>query len=260
MDIIIYPDAETASAAAARHIAAQLRHGEVKVLGLAAGHTPALLYRELIRIHQEDGLDFSGISVFILDEYAGLAANHPGTFTNRIGETFLDHVNIEAKRLRVPDGRAEDMVAECKAYEAAIEKAGFIDLQILGIGRDGHLGFNAPGSSLSSRTRCVALTGQTRGGDPRFFESAAEVPAHGITMGLGTILDSHEAVLLAFGKDKAEAIAAAVEGPTSAICPASVLQLHGNVRLYLDEAAASLLKLKNDYQAAWEKRPGSTEP
>ncbi len=260
MDIIIFPDAESASIAAARHIADQMRSGDIKVLGLAAGHTPAILYRELIRIHQEEGLDFSGISAFILDEYAGLAASHPGTFANRIGEALLNRINIEAKRVHVPDRQAEDMVAECEHYEAAIEKAGFIDVQILGIGRDGHLGFNAPGSSLSSRTRCVALTGQTRGGDPRFFNSPEEVPAHGITMGLGTILDAHEALLLAFGKEKAESIAAAIEGPASAICPASVLQLHGNVRLYLDEAAASLLKLRNDYKAAWEKRPGRTEP
>jgi glucosamine-6-phosphate deaminase len=260
MDIIIFPDAESASLAAARHIAAQIRSGEVKTLGLAAGSTPALVYRELIRIHQEDGLDFSGISAFILDEYAGLAAGHPGSFARQISEALLDRLDMSPKRIHFPDGMAEDMVAECEFYEAAIEKAGFVDLQILGIGLDGHLGFNAPGSSLSSRTRCVALTGQTRGGDPRFFNSLEEVPAHGITMGLGTILDSHAAILLAFGKDKAEAIAAAVEGPASAICPASVLQLHGNVRLYIDEAAASLLKLKDDYKAAWEKRPGRTEP
>lgn len=260
MDIIIFPDAESASIAAARHIAAQIRSGDLRVLGLAAGSTPALVYRELIRLHQEEGLDFSGLSAFILDEYTGLAADHPGTFSRQISEAFLDRINIESRRVHVPNGLAEDMVAECEHYEAAIEKAGFIDLQILGIGLDGHLGFNAPGSSLSSRTRCVALTGQTQGGDPRFFNSLEEVPAHGITMGLGTILDSHQTMLLAFGKDKAEAIAAAVEGPASAICPASVLQLHGNVRLYLDEAAASQLKLKEDYKAAWEKRPGRTEP
>lgn len=255
MDIIIMPNAEAASKAAAQHIANQIKNGNIRVLGLATGGTPVPMYKELIRLHKEEGLDFSGVSSFNLDEYAGLPPTHPCSYRYFMNDNLFDHINIDKANTRVPNGMAEDIPAECEAYEEAIEEAGFVDLQVLGIGTDGHIGFNEPGSSLASRTRYMALTEQTRDDNTRFFNSKDEVPTHCVTMGIGTILDAGEVVLLAFGENKADAIAATVEGPVSAFCPASALQLHENVRIYVDEAAASKLKLKDYYRFAWDNRP-----
>ena len=234
MEVIILANAEEASATAARLVARQLREKPASVLGLATGSTPLGLYRRLIGLHCEGALDFSKASSFNLDEYAGLAPDHPQSYHHFMEENLFRHINLPRERTRIPDGLARDIPGHCAAYEAAIREAGGIDLQILGLGSDGHLGFNEPGSSLASRTRIKTLTAETRRDNARFFASEAEVPHHVITMGLGTIMDSRMCLLLAFGKAKAAAVAATVEGPVTASVPGSILQFHPQAKVILD--------------------------
>ncbi len=244
MEIIVQPTADAASHIAARIVAKLVREKPACVLGLATGSTPLGMYRELIRLHREEALDFSRVTTFNLDEYVGLPPEHPQSYHAFMWANLFDHINVLPERIHIPNGRAANVPAECARYEAAIQAAGGIDLQVLGIGGDGHIGFNEPTSSLASRTRIKTLTERTRADNARFFGAAQEVPLHVITMGVGTIMESRQVLLLAFGASKAKAIAAAVEGAITSMNPASILQMHPVAKALLDEpAAADLTKL-----------------
>jgi glucosamine-6-phosphate deaminase len=255
MEIIILPSAAEASEVAARLIARQVREKPSSVLGLATGSTPCKLYQLLARMHREDGLDFSKATTFNLDEYVNLDPTHPASYHQFMEENFFSHVNVRRESVHIPDGMVADVPAHCAEYERAIRKAGGIDLQILGLGSDGHLGFNEPGSSLASRTRIKTLTERTRSDNARFFTGAQEVPHHVITMGLGTIMESRMCLLLAFGKAKAEAVAASVEGPVTASVPGSLLQFHPQAKVLLDAESASLLTRAEYYQGVYQNKP-----
>lgn len=249
MEIVIQPTAEDASVIAANIIANLVREKPDCVLGLATGSTPLMLYRELVRMHREEGLDFSRVTTFNLDEYVGLPTEHPQSYHSFMRENLFRHVNIPSSSIHIPNGLAADIPAECARYEAAIRAAGGIDLQILGIGTDGHIGFNERSSSLASRTRIKTLTEQTRRDNARFFGQPEDVPMHVVTMGVGTIMETRQVLLLAFGENKARAIAEAVEGPITAMNPASILQMHPVAKALLDEGAAA--KLANDAYYRW---------
>jgi len=212
------------------------------VLGLATGSTPLGLYRELIRLHQEENLSFKNVRTFNLDEYYGLAPTHQQSYRYFMDTNLFNHLDIDKKNTRVPDGMAADVEAFCLAYEEAIRRSGGIDLQVLGIGGDGHIGFNEPGSSLASRTRLVALDEQTINDNARFFARKEDVPRFAITMGVGTVLEVREIILLVNGAKKAEILARAIEGPVTSLISASALQFHQRVSVFLDEPAASALK------------------
>lgn len=255
MEVIIQPDSETASVLGARHIAALVRRKPDAVLGLATGSTPLPLYRELIRLHREEGLDFRNVRTFNLDEYLGLTPDHPASYRYFMRENLFQHINVAEANIHIPDGLASDVPNTCRLYEEAIAAAGAIDLQVLGIGGDGHIGFNEPGSSLASRTRIKTLTRRTREDNARFFSSPEDVPHHVITMGIGTIMDARSVVLLAFGSSKAQAVAAAVEGPLSASVPASILQMHPEAKALLDEAASENLVRGEYYRWVYAHKP-----
>ena len=256
MEIIIQPTPEAGSVIAAQIIAQLVRTKPDCVLGLATGSTPLATYRELVRMHREDALDFSGVTTFNLDEYVGLPTGHPQSYHAFMGENFFRHVNVPRERIHIPDGMAADVPAECARYEAAIRAVGGIDLQVLGIGTDGHIGFNEPSSSLASRTRIKTLTEQTRADNARFFGGdLAQVPFHCITMGVGTIMDTREVLMLAFGASKAGAVADAVEGSITAMNPASVLQMHEVAKCIVDEAAAAKLRRTDYYRWVYANKP-----
>jgi glucosamine-6-phosphate deaminase len=255
MEVIIQPDPEAASSVAARIVARLVSEKPQAVLGLATGSTPLLLYRELVRMHQEEGLDFSQITTFNLDEYVGLVPDHPHSYNVFMKRNLLDHLNIPNQNIHVLDGLAQDISLHCHEYEAEILQAGGIDLQILGIGSDGHIGFNEPTSSLASRTRLKTLTEQTRADNARFFDDAWQVPHHVITMGMGTILESRVCIMLAFGNGKAPVVAQTVEGPITAMIPATALQMHRHVHVIIDEKAASCLSKRDYYRWVYDHKP-----
>jgi glucosamine-6-phosphate deaminase len=240
--LTVTQDYEEMSLKAAELIAREIRKNPYCVLGLATGSTPLGLYRELIRMYEEDELDFSHVRTFNLDEYYGLAPDHPQSYHHYMYKNFFGHININPKNIHIPDGLAENYVSYCKQYEKKIKKAGGIDWQILGIGRNGHIGFNEPGSELSSRTRLIELTEQTIKDNSRFFEKIEDVPRKAITMGIATIMESKNILLLASGENKADAIYKAFEGPVTKEVPASFLQYHPRVTLIIDKPAASKLK------------------
>ena len=256
MEIIIQPTAEAATGIAARLMGRLLREKPNAVLGLATGSTPQPLYRELVQMK----LDWRRVTCFNLDEYVGLSPAHPASYHSFMRENLFRHVNIPEKNVHIPDGMAGDVPAFCERYEKQIRAAGEIDLQLLGIGSEGHIGFNEPTSSLTSRTRIKTLTERTRKDNARYFGGEAQAPHHVITMGIGTIMEARHCLLLAFGKKKAHAIAGAVEGPITAMNPASALQLHPHVTVCLDEAAASGLKLKRYYRWVFENKPDWQKP
>lgn len=225
------------------------------VLGLATGSSPLAVYRDLAGRHAAAGLSVAGVVAFLLDEYVGLPAGHPQSYRSFIARELEAHVDFASGAIRGPNVHADDLLAACDAYEAAIRAAGGVDVQLLGIGTDGHIGFNEPGSSLASRTRIKTLTDQTRKDNARFFAALDEVPRHVVTQGVGTILDARHLVLLAFGSAKAEAVQAAVEGPVMAMVPASALQLHPHATVVVDEAAASRLRLADYYRETWSHKP-----
>lgn len=255
MEIIISPDPESASCEAARFLAATIRKKPEAVLGLATGSTPVPLYRELIRMHREEGLDFSGCTTFNLDEYVGLGADHPASYRRFMQENLFSSINLPADRIHIPDGLTQDIPAHCAAYEKCIAESGGVDLQVLGIGSDGHVGFNEPTSSLASRTRIKTLTQRTRSDNAHFFDSESDVPYHVITMGIGTIMEARAVLLLAFGENKADAVAGTVEGPVTASNPASILQMHPTAKLYLDEGSASKLARSDYYRWVFDNKP-----
>jgi glucosamine-6-phosphate deaminase len=250
--VIIESDAEAASRRAARFVAELIRKKPNCVLGLATGSTPLAAYRELIRLHREEQLDFSQVTTFNLDEYVGLGPTHPQSYRHFMQQNLFDHINVDSNRTNVPDGRALDFESHCRQYEQRIRDAGGIDLQVLGVGSDGHIAFNEPGSSLGSRTRLKTLTSETIRDNARFFGGEDKVPRLAVTMGVGTILESRRCVLLAFGPHKAAAVRDSVEGPVTAQVTASALQLHREVIGIFDEAAARLL-VRRDYYAEVER-------
>ncbi len=255
MEVIIQPSADDAARLVARIIAHELQANPHLVLGLATGRTMESVYRFLVEMHVRDGLDFSLCRTFNLDEYLGLPGDHPQSYRRYMEERLFRHVNIDLRNTYLPDGMAEDPDAECLAYEAKIERAGGIDLQLLGIGRAGHIGFNEPLSALMSRTRVKALSPTTIEQNAPLFDNPDEVPRRALTMGVGTILDSRRCLLLATGAEKAEIIAKAVEGPITAMISATTLQLHPHCTVIVDEAAAGLLSGTEYYRWIFENEP-----
>lgn len=211
------------------------------VIGLATGSTPLPLYRELIAREKAGQIDFSAVHSANLDEYKGLAPDHPQSYRKFMQDNLFDHISIKPENTKVPDGLAEDVQAMCEAYEAQIEAWGGIDLQLLGIGHDGHIGFNEPEDHFPGITHEVELTEMTREANKRFFNSIDEVPTAAFTMGIGTVMAARKIVMVITGKDKAEIARAAFRGPVTPQVPASILQFHPDVTLIVDEAAAALL-------------------
>ena len=251
MEIIIQPTQQAATEVAAKIIARLLRDKPTAVLGLATGSTPLSLYRMLIAME----LDWSQVTTFNLDEYIGLPRDHAQSYHSFMWENLFKHVNISEENVHIPDGNAQDVPRFCREYEEQISAAGGIDLQVLGIGTDGHIGFNEPTSSLASRTRIKTLTQQTCKDNARFFGSEESVPRHVITMGIGTIMEARQNLLLAFGHNKSRAVAEAVEGPITSINPASILQMHPVTKVILDEPAAADLKRADYYRWVYESKP-----
>ncbi|MCM8820370.1 MAG: glucosamine-6-phosphate deaminase [Candidatus Omnitrophica bacterium] len=254
MRVLIANDYDEMSKKAADIVAELIRIKPGCVLGLATGSTPEGLYNELVRRHKEEGLDFSKVITFNLDEYYGLAGTHPQSYRYFMNEKLFNGINIRKENTFVPDGKVpvKDIEKFCREYEEKIKKAGGIDLQVLGIGGDGHIAFNEPGSSLSSRTRLVALNEQTIKDNSRFFSSVDEVPRYALSMGVGTILEAKELLFLANGEKKAEVVAKAIEGPITSSITASALQLHPKVTVLLDEGAAKMLSRVSFYKFAAE--------
>lgn len=235
---------EAMSKEAATIVADRIRRKPNLVLGLATGSTPLGLYKELIRMHKEEGLSFAKVTTFNLDEYVGLPRTHDQSYYYFMWENLFKHIDIDPRYIHVPDGMANDVEAHCEWYDNEIQTWGGIDLQILGIGANGHIAFNEPGSSLGSRTRIKTLTEQTIKDNARFFKSMDEVPRLAITMGIGTIMEAKEIILLANKASKADAIKAAVEGPITHMVPASIIQMHRKAYVIVDQEAASKLTHK----------------
>ncbi|MFP4056649.1 MAG: glucosamine-6-phosphate deaminase [Candidatus Brocadiia bacterium] len=244
MRVITVDSPEAMGREAGAIVAAGMQATAHYVLGLATGSTPVPLYKELIRLHREEGLDFSTAITFNLDEYIGLAPSHEQSYRYFMDSQLFEQVNIHPKHTHVPDGLAEDIEAHCLAYEMMIDDVGGIDCQVLGIGSNGHIAFNEPGSSLASRTRAVELTESTIQDNSRFFDSIDEVPTRAITMGIGTIMEAERLLMLVSGSNKANALAAALEGPVTARVPASALQMHPDVTCVVTEDAATKLTLR----------------
>jgi len=248
MEVIIKENAETGCVLGARIIARIVREKPDAVLGLATGRTPLQLYQELIRLHRTEGLDFSRVTTFNLDEYVGLPATNDQSYRWFMRENLFRHINIDQKRTHVPDGTASDLHAECRDYEKRITDAGGIDLQLLGLGRNGHIGFNEPTGSLRSRTWIKILSEQTLRDNSAVFGDFSKMPRHAITMGVGTILDARRVLLLAFGPAKVRAVTDMVEGPLAGVCPASALQLHPRATVILDDNSSAGLKYADHYR------------
>lgn len=225
------------------------------MLGLATGSSPVGTYDALAKLVRAGELDVTGVTGFALDEYVGLDYAHPESYHAVIHRTVTEPLGLDPHRVHVPDGLAEDLHHACAAFEQAINDAGGIDVQILGIGTNGHIGFNEPTSSLGSRTRFKTLSMQTRADNARFFDSPDEVPRHCLTQGIGTVLDARKIILVAHGEAKAAAIAAMIEGPLTSMCPASALQLHPDATVIIDRAAAGELQLADYYDYINEHDP-----
>ena len=255
MEVVI-ADEYTLAELAADAIERLLRTEAAPVIGLATGSSPLRIYDELTTRHKNEGLSFAHAQAFMLDEYVGIAYDHPQRYRNVIDTEIATRVDFAEGAVHGPDGSADDLAAASADYERKIVGAGGIDLQILGIGTDGHVAFNEPGSSLASRTRVKSLTQQTRMDNARFFDGDVEqVPKLCLTQGMGTIMEAKHLVLVATGGNKAEAVHQMIEGPISAMWPATVLQMHQHVTVLLDEAAASRLQLGDYYRHAYENKP-----
>lgn len=255
MEIVIVPDAAAGGELIATAIAELLTGKPDALVGVATGSTPLPIYQALATRVQAGTLDVSRARICQLDEYVGLPKGHPESYRSVVLREVLEPLGITEDAFLGPDGSAEDIAAAATAYDQQLAAAGGVDLQLLGIGTDGHIGFNEPCSSLASRTRIKTLTEQTRVDNARFFDSLDEVPHHVITQGIGTILEARHLVLLATGEAKAEAVAQAVEGPLSALVPASALQLHPHATVVVDEAAATRLKLADYFRATYAAKP-----
>jgi glucosamine-6-phosphate deaminase len=255
VEVVIVPDAAAGGELIAEAMAQLLRRTPDALLGVATGSTPLPVYEALAAKVRSGAVDASRARIAQLDEYVGLPAEHPESYRSVLRRQVLGPLGIPATAFMGPDGTAKDIPVACAAYDEALAAAGGVDLQLLGIGTDGHIGFNEPCSSLASRTRIKTLTEQTRVDNARFFSGLDEVPHHVITQGIGTILQARHLVLLATGAAKAEAVAQAVEGPLAAVVPASALQLHPHATVVVDEAAASELKLAGYFRHAYVHKP-----
>jgi glucosamine-6-phosphate deaminase len=256
MEVVILQDAKEIGVVAADGIGALLRRKPTAVLGLATGSSPLAIYDELAARRDAGLISFQQARGFTLDEYVGLAADHPERYRNVIDRVFVSRVDFAPGAVQGPDGLAADIPAACAAFENAIRAAGGVDLQVLGIGTDGHIAFNEPGSSLASRTRIKTLTRQTRIDNARFFGDDVEsVPTHCLTQGLATIMEARHLILVATGRSKCEAVHHLVEGAVSALWPATVLQHHPHVSVLLDEAAARRLQLIDYYRETYRSKP-----
>jgi glucosamine-6-phosphate deaminase len=255
MEVIIRGSAEAASRLAARLISDALRAKPGLVLGLATGRTMEGLYGILAEMHANEGLDFSQAASFNLDEYIGLAPDNPNSYRSYMERHLFSRINIRPERTFLPDGTAPDLGAECEAYERRIAQTGGIDLQLLGIGRTGHIGFNEPLSALRSRTRPKALTPGTIAQNAPLFTDGTQMPKRAITMGVGTILDARRCIMLVTGTEKADILAKAAEGPVTAMISASALQLHPSCTIIADEEAASRLENCDYYHWIFDNEP-----
>lgn len=256
MEVIICPSVqrvgEVAAVKAAR-IAGPIGPGVV--LGVATGSSPVQTFAELARLVDAGELDLSEASAFALDEYVGIPEGHPESYHEIIRKTVTEPMHLDPARVHVPDGFAVDVAAACQEYEEAIRAVGGVDIQFLGVGSNGHIGFNEPTSSLSSRTRIKTLAARTLEDNARFFASVDEVPRHCLTQGLGTIMDARHVILVATGSSKAHAIAQVVEGPVTAMYPGSVLQFHPHATIVVDEDAAAELTLADYYRQTYANLP-----
>jgi glucosamine-6-phosphate deaminase len=255
MEVIVQPNHEAACRLVARVIARALRQKPHLVLGLATGRTMQLVYQTLVRFHREEKLDFSLCRTFNLDEYVGLAPEDEHSYRYYMNRELFRQVNIDLRNTHLPNGMTPDLDAECLRYEQRIVEMGGIDLQLLGIGRAGHIGFNEPLSALRSRTRIKALSPITIAQNQAFFGGEDRMPRRAITMGVGTILDSKRCILLATGAEKADIIARAVEGPITGMISASALQLHPRCTVVVDEAAAGQLREIDYYRWIFMNEP-----
>jgi glucosamine-6-phosphate deaminase len=255
MEAIIRPTADSAALLVKRIIAGELRRNPSLVLGLATGRTMEAVYRLLVEKHRGDKLDFSLCRTFNLDEYVGLPPTDPHSYRYYMTERLFSKVNLDRRNTHLPDGMAKDLDAECLAYEEKIKRCGGIDLQILGIGKAGHIGFNEPLSALRSRTRVKTLSPVTVEQNAGFFGGTDKIPRRAITMGVGTILDCRRCILLATGSSKAEVIAKAVEGPITSMISATALQLHPRCTVVVDEEAAAKLREADYYRWVFENEP-----
>lgn len=255
MEVIIRPDADAAADLVARIIARDLRSNPHLVLGLATGRTMESVYSRLVRMHREEALDFSLCTTFNLDEYVGLPTSDRHSYRHYMNHHLFLGVNLDLRNTHLPDGVASDLDAECHRYEQVIRRSNGIDLQLLGLGRAGHIGFNEPLSALHSRTRVKAPAPLTLAQNAALFTNPAQMPRRAITMGVGTILESRRCVLLATGAQKADIIAKAVEGPITAMISATALQLHARCTVVIDEAAATKLQGADYYRWIFENEP-----
>jgi len=249
MNVVIRADEQAVTRSAYEFVRDRLAHRGYRVLGLPTGGTPLRLYGALVAGYRRGEVDFAEVHTFNLDEYLGLSPDHPQSYRHFMEENLFSQVNLRPEKVHFLSGLPADIEAECEHYERAIKELGGIALQILGIGRDGHIGFNEPTSSLASRTRDKTLTRETVEDNRRFFAREEDVPRWALTMGVGTILEAREVLLLATGRAKANAVAAMVEGPVTAMCTASALQMHPRVTVIVDEAAAA--KLDRDEYYRW---------
>ncbi len=259
MEVVIVDDVEAVGEAAAAKIAqiamSGRKAGKDLVIGLATGSSPVSTYGALARRVAAGTLDLTTASAFALDEYVGLPDGHPQSYRAVIDRDAAGPLRLTPGRVHTPDGSARDVQAAAADYEERIRRAGGIDVQILGVGSNGHIGFNEPGSSLGSRTRIKTLTQSTRNDNQRFFPTLDDVPRHCLTQGLGTIMDARHIVLLAQGNSKADAIAQVCEGPITTMCPGSILQLHEHATVIIDEGAASRLRLADYYKETFAAKP-----
>ncbi len=255
MEVIIQPNNDAAAALVARIVAHDLRSKPQLVLGLATGKTMECVYHQLAQMHRTERLDFSQCRSFNLDEYVGLRPDDANSYRHYMDQHLFNQVNIKPSNTHLPDGMAQDLDAECRNYEALIQKFGGVDLQLLGIGRTGHIGFNEPLSALRSRTRVKALTPTTIQQNAPYFGGEAKVPRRAITMGVGTIIEARRCILLATGESKADIVAQAVEGPITSMVTASALQLHPRCTVVVDEAAAAKLREKEYYRWIFASEP-----
>lgn len=255
MEAIIRPDADSAAQLVEQIISSELHRNPSLVLGLATGRTMESVYRLLVQSHKEHKLDFSLCRTFNLDEYVGLAPWDAHSYRYYMNERLFSQVNLDSRNTHLPDGMAKDLDAECNSYEEKIKRVGGIDLQLLGIGKAGHIGFNEPLSALHSRTRVKTLSPVTVEQNAAFFGSSDKVPRRAITMGVGTILDCRRCILLATGESKADVIAKAVEGPITSMISATALQLHARCTVVVDEAAAGKLQAHEYYRWVFENEP-----
>ena len=243
MKIFITDTYEQMSRKAANIIAAQVQLNPSSNLGLATGGTPVGMYKQLIKMNEENDINFENVRTFNLDEYYPIDKNNDQSYYSFMNENLFKHVNINEKNTNIPNGMADNIEEECKNYDRKIEAAGGVDIQVLGIGHNGHIGFNEPDGIFTKETNCVELTQTTINANVRFFNSIEEVPKKALTMGIGTIMKSKKILLLASGEDKAEIIKIMIEGNIDPKVPASVLQLHPDVTVVLDKKAAAKLSL-----------------